>query len=411
MGKGIRRDDITRRQFVQLAAAMGLGTALASCGEDTSVPAPPATESLPAGGAASVPSPLATESLPAGGVASVPSPLATKGLPTTGAPTAAPPAAAAPSATAVPPAAAAPLASPAAQQTATLPSQEPPTPAATARQETPPPTSDQAYLAVARGSDPKAITLAALAAIGGIERFVKSGADVVLKPNICVDYRTYEYGATTNPEVLAALVELCLAAGARRVRVMDSPFGGTAKTAYARSGIADAVKAAGGEMEVMNQAKFVKTAIPEGRDISSWKMYQEVLAADVLINVPVAKHHSLARLSLGGKNLMGVILDRNMIHANLGQRIADVVSVVRPTLTVVDAVRTLLAHGPTGGNLDDVRLSNTVIASHDIVAADAYAATLFGLAGKDISYVKAAAEMGLGTLDLGSIKVQEIAVG
>jgi uncharacterized protein (DUF362 family) len=273
------------------------------------------------------------------------------------------------------------------------------------------PAAGQAYLAVARGGDPKAITRAALAALGGIERFVRSGDDVIVKPNVCVDYRTYEYGATTNPEVVAALVELCLGAGARRVRVMDSPFGGGPEHAYAQSGIADAVKAAGGEMEVMNQAKFREVEIPQGRDINRWPVYQEVLAADLLINVPVAKHHHQTRLSLGGKNLMGVILNRGLMHANLSQRIADLVSLVRPGLTVVDAVRTLMAHGPTGGNLGDVRLTETVIASPDIVAADAYAATLFDLTGQDIGYVRAAAEMGLGMLDLGTLKIEEIAVG
>jgi uncharacterized protein (DUF362 family) len=278
------------------------------------------------------------------------------------------------------------------------------------RREASAPGSDEAYLAVARGQDPKAITRAALAAIGGIERFVKNGDDVILKPNICVDYRSYEYGATTNPQVVAALVELCLGAGAKRVRVMDLPFGGSPERAYVNSGIADAVQAAGGEMEVMNRAKFRETEIPEGRDIGGWPVYQEILNADVVINVPVAKHHSLARLSLGAKNLLGVIQSPNRIHANLGQRTADLVSLVRPTLTVVDAVRTLMMHGPTGGNLDDVRLTDTVIASHDIVAADAYAATLFDLTGNDIPYVKAAADMGLGTSELGNIKIEEIAI-
>jgi uncharacterized protein (DUF362 family) len=269
----------------------------------------------------------------------------------------------------------------------------------------------QTYLAVARGGDPKAITQAALAAIGGIERFVKSGDDVIVKPNICHDYHTYEYATTTNPDVVAALVELCLGVGARRVRVMDNPFGGGGpESAYARSGIADAVEAVGGQMQVMNRAKFRDTEIPEGRDISSWPVYQDVLNADVLIDVPIAKHHSLARLTLGGKNLLGVIERPNAMHINLGQRIADLASLVRPTLTVVDAVRTLVAHGPTGGSLDDVRATNTVIASHDIVAADAYAATLFELTGADIAYVKAAAEMGLGTLDLASIRIEEIAL-
>jgi uncharacterized protein (DUF362 family) len=248
-----------------------------------------------------------------------------------------------------------------------------------------------------------------VAAIGGMERFVKSGNQVIIKPNICVDYRTYEYGATTNPDVVATLVELCLAAGARRVRVMDLPFGGSPESAYARSGIADAVEAAGGEMEIMNDAKFRVTKIPQGQDIAQWPVYQDVLTADLLIDVPIAKHHSLARLSLAGKNLMGVVQNRGGLHANLGQRVADLASLVRPRLTVVDAVRTLMDSGPTGGNLDDVRLTNAVIASHDIVAADAYAATLFGLEGQDIAYVKAAAAMGLGTLDLTAIRIEEIA--
>jgi uncharacterized protein (DUF362 family) len=263
---------------------------------------------------------------------------------------------------------------------------------------------------VARGADPAAITEAALAAIGGIERFVRPGNDVIIKPNICTDYYPYEYGATTNPEVVATLVRLCLAAGAKRVRAMDRPFGGSPKSAYARSGIEDAVNAAGGEMELMNRNKFRKTAIPDGRSIQEWSIYQEVLDTDVLINVPIAKHHSLARLTLGAKNLLGVIANASGIHANLGQRTADLTSAVRPTLTVVDAVRTLMRNGPTGGNLADVRMSNTVIASHDIVAADAYAATLFDLTGSDIPYVKAAAEMGLGTLDLDSVLIEEMAI-
>jgi len=277
------------------------------------------------------------------------------------------------------------------------------------RRQPPAPSGDQAYLAVVRGSDPAAITKAALAALGGIERFVKSGDDVIIKPNICVDYHPPEYAATTNPLVVATLVSLCLGAGAKRVRVMDTPLGGsTAEAAYQVSGIGDAVRAAGGEMEVMGPVKFATFPIPEGRDITEWDVYRDVVEASVLINVPIAKHHSLARLSLGCKNLMGVIAEPNQFHRNLGQRVADLASLVRPTLTVVDAVRILTAHGPTGGSLNDVKQTDTIIASHDAVAADAWAATLFGLSGADVPYVKAAAEMGLGTMELGSVKVEEV---
>jgi hypothetical protein len=126
------------------------------------------------------------------------------------------------------------------------------TPAVEENASGPAPVPGDVYLAVAHGADPQAITQAAIAALGGIERFVKSGADVVIKPNICTDYHPPEYATTTNPVVVATLVSLCLGAGAKRVRVMDNPFGGTAKSAYAISGIAEAVEAAGGEMHVMS---------------------------------------------------------------------------------------------------------------------------------------------------------------
>jgi uncharacterized protein (DUF362 family) len=273
----------------------------------------------------------------------------------------------------------------------------------------PVPTGD-AYMAVARGEDAREITRRAIAAIGGIERFCKPGYDVIIKPNICNANHGPEYASTTNPDVVAALTELCLGAGAKRVRVMDYPFSGSAERAYARSGIEEAVKAANGEMEVMNQAKYMDTPIPQGVDITEWPIYQPILQADLVINVPIAKHHSLARLTLAGKNLMGTVLQRPGLHRNLGQRIADLTSVVRPQLTVVDAVRMLMANGPTGGNLNDVKQANTVIASHDLVAADAYATTLFGLEPKEIAYVSASAAMGLGTLDLDSIKITEFSV-
>ena len=271
-------------------------------------------------------------------------------------------------------------------------------------------TPQATYLTVARGEDPAAITRAALAGLGGMEKFMQPGANVIIKPNICADSHGFEYASTTNPLVVAALVSLCWEAGAKRVRVMDHPFSGTAQSAYHVSGIADAVAQAGGEMEVMNPNKYQNFTIPDGRDIREWVFYKDILEADLLINVPIAKQHSAATLTLGGKNLMGVVSHANMIHANLHQRIADLVSVVRPQLTVIDAVRTLMDHGPTGGNLADVRLDNTVIASHDIVAADSYATTLFGLKGSDIEYIQMAANMGLGNIDLDSIRIEEITV-
>jgi uncharacterized protein (DUF362 family) len=264
------------------------------------------------------------------------------------------------------------------------------------------------HLVVARRGEPQELVRTALAALGGMPRFVQPGARVVIKPNICVAYHSYEYAATTNPWVVGALVGLALEAGAKSVQVMDYPFGGSANEAYARSGIQEQVQAAGGEMVPMPGFKFVQIDLPQARDLKQAKAFQDALQADVLIDVPIAKHHGLARLTLGMKNLMGLIQDRGAIHHNLGQRIADLASLFQPDLTVIDAVRVLMANGPTGGDLNDVKQLDTVIASADIVAADSYAATLFGLHPEDIAYIPAAAAMNLGRSDLAGMKIEEI---
>jgi uncharacterized protein (DUF362 family) len=266
------------------------------------------------------------------------------------------------------------------------------------------------YVAVARGDDVDVIVRKAITTLGGMDRFVKKSNDVIIKPNICNASNTWEFASTTNPQVIAALVTLCLEAGAKRVRVMDQPFGGTAAMAYERSGISEAVKAAGGEMEIMSSMKFRDFEIPEGIDIKKWPVYTDCLETDVLINVPIAKHHSLARLTLGMKNLMGIIENRSQFHFNLGQRIADLTSLVMPQLTVIDAIRILKNHGPTGGDLADVEQTNTIIASHDMVAADSYATGLFGLTPGDIPALRFAGKMRLGVTDLGSIEIEEITV-
>ena len=275
----------------------------------------------------------------------------------------------------------------------------------------PSPTIVYPNLVVARNGDPEEMVRKAVQALGGMERFVKSGDKVVVKPNICVAYHGYKYAATTNPWVVAAIVKLALEAGAKKVKVMDYPFGGSAEQAYNVSGIKAEVNKAGGKMVVMSNLRYVDTSIPKGKDLKSTKIYNGVLNADVLINVPIAKHHELARLTLAMKNMMGVIYNRPMMHANLGQRLADLNSRVRSSLVIVDAVRMLMNHGPSGGNLADVKKADTIIASPDIVAADSYAATLFGLKPNDLTYIKKGKEMGLGENNLSKLKIEEINLG
>jgi uncharacterized protein (DUF362 family) len=264
---------------------------------------------------------------------------------------------------------------------------------------------------VTRGGEPEALVVQAISALGGMEKIVKPGANVVIKPNICVDFRTYEYAATTNPYVVGALVKLALEAGAGSVKVMDSPFNGTQKKAYVNSGIQEQVEAAGGEMVYMSDYKFVSTENPAGRVLKKTSVYDDILKADVVINVPIAKHHSASRLTLGMKNLMGMIKDRNILHINLGQSIADLNALIKPGLTVIDAVRILTANGPTGGNLKDVKQLDTIVVSTDVVAADSYATSFFGMKPDDIDYLVAGNAMGLGRSDLGNMRIQIIQMG
>jgi hypothetical protein len=175
-------------------------------------------------------------------------------------------------------------------------------------------------MVVVRNGEPEGLVRAALAALGGMELFVPKGANVVVKPNICVAYHTYEYAATTNPWVVGALVKMCFEAGAASVKVFDYPFGGTAQEAYAISGIKDQVEANGGEMVTMSNFKYVMTPIPNGIELKKTDVFSDVLDADVIIDVPIAKHHGSALLSLGMKNLMGVVRNRSAFHGNLGQR-------------------------------------------------------------------------------------------
>jgi uncharacterized protein (DUF362 family) len=291
-------------------------------------------------------------------------------------------------------------------------SQATPTPAGAAKLPVLPTVpANSPYMVVARAGEPEALIQRAMAAFGGMETFVKKGSTVILKPNICTAYHSYEYAATTNPFLVGALVKLCLAAGAKKVTVMDFPFGSTAEEAYTVSGIADQVKAAGGEMIVMSDFKFVPTDIPYGVELKKTDIYDDILKADVVINVPIAKNHGLARITMGMKNLLGVIKDRPPLHINLGQSLPDLATRIRPTLTVLDAIRILTANGPTGGNLDDVKKLDTVIVSPDYVAVDAYGSTLFGLKPTDLYYVKNGAKSGFGRADIENLKIEEITVG
>lgn len=262
-------------------------------------------------------------------------------------------------------------------------------------------------VAVRRGQDATALVRAAVAALGGMGAFVKAGETIVVKPNIGWD-RTPELAANTNPQVVRAVVELCLEAGAKKVMVFDRSANDP-RRCYVQSGIQEAVEALRSDRVTighMDRRAFQELEIRDGVAHRRWSFYRPALEADRFINVPVAKHHSITRLTLGMKNIMGVIGgNRGVMHRTIEDSLTDINLVVPSDLTIIDATRILVANGPQGGRLEDVRVKATLIASADIVAADSYAATLFDLRPEDVPTLVTAARRGLGVMDLNKVRL------
>jgi len=260
-------------------------------------------------------------------------------------------------------------------------------------------------LAAVEGESPAAITKEAIALLGGMGKFVGRGDKVVIKPNIGWD-RTPEMAACTNPEVVKTLVELVLEAGAKKAVVIDNTTN-QAKRCYVRSGIQEAVKQAGGDMLFVDDYR-VKKADLKGVWLKDWEVLLDVVEADKVINVPIAKHHSLCRLTLGMKNWLGAIGGaRNQLHQGLERAVVDLSAFFKPRLTVLDAYRILVRNGPQGGRVSDTELRKTVVAGTDPVAVDAMAATFFSVAPRELPYLGLARERGLGEFDLTKVRLEK----
>jgi uncharacterized protein (DUF362 family) len=224
--------------------------------------------------------------------------------------------------------------------------------------------------------EPAALLRAALQKMGGMGRFISRGDVVVIKPNIGWD-RPPELAANTNPELVAELVKECLQAGAKRVKIFDRTCNNPLRC-YANSGIEAAAAAVGAEVSHIDESRFKEISLKSGEVLKTWPIYQDYLEADKIINVPIAKHHGLSRLTLGLKNLMGVMGgSRGQLHNNFQKKLIDVVSEILPTLTVIDAYRILTDNGPSGGYPADVKLTRTLVMSPCPVAADMAVLDLF----------------------------------
>jgi uncharacterized protein (DUF362 family) len=262
-------------------------------------------------------------------------------------------------------------------------------------------------IVVTQNGEPASLVRSAIEEMGGMTRFISRGDIVVVKPNISWD-RVPKQAATTNPEIVSEVIKMCWEAGAKKVKVFDHTLN-EPKRCYKRSGIEQAVKESDGDIHHIYNRKFRKTKLPDGELVKSWEVYNEVLEADKVINIPIAKHHSIPGISLAMKNVMGFLGgNRGKLHRQFDTKITDINTLIRSDLIVLDAYRMLLRNGPSGGNLADVSLKKTVAVGTDIVAVDSYGASLFGLNPNEISFLVTANQRGLGQNDLRKISIKTI---
>ena len=258
--------------------------------------------------------------------------------------------------------------------------------------------------------DPGPATRKALEVMGGISRFVKRGQKVVLKPNMSFP-RPPEGGSNTHPEVVATVARACLEAGASQVLVLDYTLY-RPEPCLERSGIRDACKGMKNVYVLAPHEKkfFKEIKVPQGKAMDRIEVLKDVLECDALISLPVAKSHSATGISMGLKGLMGLIWDRKSFHDkyNISEAIADMASVIKPQLTILDATRALVSGGPAGPG--EVVKTNLVIAGIDPVAVDSYGVTVapwYGqnFKGKQVEHILAAHQRGLGEIDPERLKI------
>jgi uncharacterized protein (DUF362 family) len=268
-----------------------------------------------------------------------------------------------------------------------------------------PPDPNLPLMVIAHGDDPRQLVREAVKKLGGIERFIARGDTVVLKPNIAWD-RIPEQAANTNPDIVAEMVRLCSKAGAGKVIVTDVSCNDP-RRCFERSGIAAAAHREGAEVVLPSNEGFREVDLG-GEVLRSWPVLEPFLTADKVVNIPIAKSHSLTGVTLGMKNWYGILGgQRQRLHQRIDESIVDLAAFMRPTLTIIDAYRVLVRNGPTGGNLEDVALKKTLIAGTDPVALDACAArTCLNMDGRMLGYLRLAAARGLGTLSLENVRTE-----
>ena len=262
---------------------------------------------------------------------------------------------------------------------------------------------------VVHGEDIPKMIAAGIAKMGGWEKFVKPGAKVALKPNLAWK-STPEQGGNTHPAIVREVVLAAEAAKAKQVLIPENTCQPEKET-FPTSGILEALKGTKAKLYRPKRADYVEVDVPKGKICRKAKVSRDLIEADCLINMPVAKHHGGATLTISMKNWMGAVDNntrRSWHRDGLHQCIADFSTYLKPHLVIVDATRIMLDHGPQGpGKLAH---PHEIIFSTDPAAADAYAASLFNKTPEDVPHIKLAGELGVGCTDLAKIKIVRVEV-
>jgi len=235
--------------------------------------------------------------------------------------------------------------------------------------------------------DNKKLMQACLKQIADSGGFGKGVKKLTLKINAAW-WRTPEQGANTHPELVDTFLKGCRDQGIKEMVMPENPVDSAAKS-FPKSGLLAVAKANNVPMiDLRSDEKlFQDVEIPKAKRLKKAQVGKHFLETDALVNMPVAKNHGSARLTMAMKNWMGSVRDRRFFHRNnLSQCIADYSTFIKPTWTIIDATRIMLTRGPKGPS-KNMKTPHLLILSRDQVAADAYTSTLFpGVAGANRIY-------------------------
>ncbi len=278
---------------------------------------------------------------------------------------------------------------------------------------TAPDTRPRPVVALVRGDDPAAMVRSAVALAGGLNRVVRRGATVLLKPNLTIP-SAGGLGNVTDPRVVREVIELCRQAGAARILIGDGAGGGDTEQIMRKAGYEPVLKATGATFVDLNRDDVVIRRLADPAALAEYSLARVAAEAPVLISLPVLKVHNSALVSLSCKNLMGIAAPgvygrpRLQLHnAGLSQVIADLVRLRTPDFAIVDGTVGLEGDSPMNGTPVPM---NLVIAGRDPVSVDAVGAAVMGIDPQSVGHLTLLAKKAVGEIDLARIALKGRAI-